>query len=110
MNTKIGEIENKIPDKKGLRTTNILSTKISEAENKIPDSSKYVTITTEGFNKLTAGHFAARLKQADLVNRIDFDNKLTSCNRRITSHKTKHLEVQKELNSLITKDYNFFRR
>ena len=42
------------------------------------------------------------------MNKIDFDNKLTSFNRRITSNKTKHIEVQKELNSLITKDYNFF--
>ena len=38
----------------------------------------------------------------------DFNNKLTSFNRRITSNKTKRLGVQKKLNSLITKDYNFF--
>ena len=38
----------------------------------------------------------------------DFDNKLTSFNRQITSNKTKHLEVQIKLNSIITKDYNFF--
>ena len=42
------------------------------------------------------------------MNRTDFDNKLTNFNRRITSNKTKYLEVQKKLNSLITKDYNFF--
>ena len=42
------------------------------------------------------------------MSKTDFDNKLTSFNRRITSNKTKHLEVQKKLNSLITKDYNFF--
>ena len=28
--------------------------------------------------------------------------------RKITSNKTKHLEVQNKLNSLITKDYSFF--
>ena len=28
--------------------------------------------------------------------------------RKITSNKTKHLEVQNKLNSLITKDYRFF--
>ena len=28
--------------------------------------------------------------------------------KRITSHKAKHLEVEKKLNNLITKDYNFF--
>ena len=42
------------------------------------------------------------------MNKTDFDNKLTSLNRRITSNKTKHLEVQKKLNSLMTKDHNVF--
>ena len=32
------------------------------------------------FNKLTAESFAARLKQANLVSKTDFDNKLTSSN------------------------------
>ena len=54
----------------------VLNTKISEVENKIHDGSKY--ITTQEFNKLTAENFAARLKQADLVNKTDFDSKLTS--------------------------------
>ena len=63
----------------------MLNTKISEFENKIPNNSKY--ITTQEFNKLTAEHFAARLKEADLVNKTDFDNKLTSLNERVTSKK-----------------------
>ena len=46
------------------------------------------------------------------MNKADFDNKLISFNKRITSHKTKHLEVQKKvktkINSLITTDYIFF--
>ena len=33
---------------------------------------------------------------------------LINFNRRITSNKTKYLEFQKKLNSLITNDYNFF--
>ena len=41
------------------------------------------------------------------MTRTDFDKKLTSFNRKITSNKTKYLEVRKKLNSLITKDYNF---
>ena len=81
-------------------------TKISEIENKISNISKY--ITTQEFNKLTAGNFAARLKQGGLVRKTDFDNKLASFNRGTTPNKTKHLEVQKKLNSLITNDYNFF--
>ena len=105
LNTKISEVENKILDTSSLVTTTVLNTKISEVENKIPDNSKY--ITTQEFNKLTAENFEARLKQADLVNKTDIDNNVTSFNRRITSNKTKHLEVQKKLNSLIIKDYNF---
>ena len=106
LNSKIREIENKIPNTSKLVTTIILNTKISEAENRIPNHDKY--ITTPEFNKLTAESFAVRLKQANLVIKTDFDNRLTSFNRGITSNKTKHLEVQKKLNSLITKDYNFF--
>ena len=49
-----------------------------------------------------------RFKQGNLENKTDFDNKLISFNKRITSNKTKHLEVQRKLNNLITKDYNFF--
>ena len=64
--------------------------------------------TAQEFNKLTAENLAARLNQAGLVNKTDFNNKLTSFNKRMTSNKTKHLEVQKKLNSLITKDYIFF--
>ena len=42
------------------------------------------------------------------MNKTDFDNKLISFNRKITSNKTKYLEVQKKLISLITKNYKFF--
>ena len=42
---------------------------------------------------LTAENFAGRLKQAKLLNKTDFNIKLTSFNKRITSNKTKHLEV-----------------
>ena len=105
-NTKISEVDKKIPDASGLVTTTVLNTKFSEVDNKITGNSKY--ITTQEFNKLTAEKFTARLKHADLVNKTDFDNKLTSFNKRITPNKTKNLEVQKKLNSLITKDYNFF--
>ena len=42
------------------------------------------------------------------MTKTDFDKKLTSFNRKITSNKTKYLEVQRKLNSLVTSDYNFF--
>ena len=38
-------------------TNTVLNTKISEVENKIPDNFKY--ITTQEFKKLTAENFAA---------------------------------------------------
>ena len=51
LNTKISEVESKIPDTSSLVTTTVLNTKISEFENKIPDHAK--NITTQEFN-LTA--------------------------------------------------------
>ena len=66
--------------------------------NEIRDDSKF--ITNHEFNKLTA--------EANLVNKTDFDKKLRSFNKRLTSNKIKHLEVQKKLNSPVTKDNNFF--
>ena len=74
--------------------------------NKIPDHTKY--ITTPEFNKLPEEKFAERLKQANLVSKTDFDNKLISFDRKVISNKTKDLEVPKKLNILKTKDYNFF--
>ena len=87
LNTKISEVENKILYTSSLVSTNVLNTKMSEIENKVPDNSKY--ITTQELNKKTSESFGARLKQADLVSKTDFDNKLTSFNRRITSNETK---------------------
>ena len=75
LNIKISEVENKTPDTRSLVTTTAPNTKISEVENEISDHAKY--ITTQELNKLTAENFAAILKQANLVSKIDFDNKLT---------------------------------
>ena len=61
LNTKISEIENKVPDTSGLVTNTLLNTKIGEVEKKIPDHAKYIT---------TSENFTARSKQADLVSKI----------------------------------------
>ena len=71
-NTKISQVENEIPTPIDLMITTVLNTKNSEVENEIFDNSKY--ITAEEFSKLKAKNFAARLKQADLVNKTDFDS------------------------------------
>ena len=46
-------------------TTTVLNTKIDEVENKIPNDSKYVTI--HKFNKFIGKTFDTKLKQAKLV-------------------------------------------
>ena len=102
LNTKLNGSENKIPNGSNLVAKTVLNAKFHKVENKIPGHAKY--ITTKEFNKLTAENSVTRLKQADLVNKTDFDNKLASFKRQITSNKTKHLKVQKKL----TKYYNFF--
>ena len=70
LNTKVSEVENKIPNTSGSVTTTVLSTKICEVENKIPNHDRY--ITTLEFNKLIAENFTARLKQANLMTKTDF--------------------------------------
>ena len=67
----------------------VLFTKISEVENKI---------TTQEFNKLTAESFAVKLKQANLVSKTDFDNKIISFNRKITANKNKIFRSPKKEN------------
>ena len=41
------------------------------------------------------------------MSKTNFDNKLPGFNRKITSNKTRYLEVQKNLKSLILNYYNF---
>ena len=52
--------------------------------------------------------FNARLAQANLTTKIDFDAKLSSLNRKITANKTKHLLVENELKKLKTSDSGYF--
>ena len=68
--------------------------KINEIERKSNDHNHKKYIATPKFNKWTSKNIAARLKQANLVTKTEFHNKLTSFNKRITSNKTKHLEVK----------------
>ena len=58
---------------------------------------------------LAAGGFIARLGEANLVTKTDFDTKLKSLNRKINSSKIKHLLVENELNKLKTFDIVYFR-
>ena len=57
---------------------------------------------------LAADVFNARLEQANLIKKRDFDAKLLSLNRKITTNKTKNLLVENELNKLTTFDSSYF--
>ena len=86
--TDKSELEKKIPDTSWLvRKTD--SAKISEIERNNHD--KY--ITTPAFNKFTAEIFTARLTQANLVTKTDFDTNLIRPNKKIKANKAKPLLV-----------------
>ena len=101
-NTKIGDIEGKIPDISSLATKTALTavenkipdvnnlvkktdnnTKVTEIENKLSNHNYDKYITTPEFNKLTADVFNARIAQANLITKTEFDSKLSNFNRKL---------------------------
>ena len=52
--------------------------------------------------------FNARLAQANLITKTDFDAKLSSLNRKIITNKAKHLLVENELKKLKAFDSSYF--
>ena len=69
-------------------------TKIIEIEKKLTDHNHDKYITTPDFNTMAASVFNARLAQANLITKTDFDDKVSSLNRKITANKSKHLLVE----------------
>ena len=61
------------------------NTKITETEEKLTDHNhvKYVTISE--VKKLSVEFFDARLARANLVKKIDFDDKVKSQNQKVSS-------------------------
>ena len=53
--------------------------------------------------------FNARLAQPNLITKTDFDAKLSSLNRKITSNKARHLLIENELNKLNAFGLSYFR-
>ena len=96
-NTKITEIEGKISDISGLATKTALTTvenkipsiiglvkktdyntKTTDIENKLNNHNHDKYVATSEFNTLAANVFNARLAQANLITKTDFDGKLSS--------------------------------
>ena len=67
-----------------------------------------INILICSLNKLASVVFNARLAQANLITKTDFDAKLSSLNRKITQNKTKQVLVENELNKLKTFDSDYF--
>ena len=104
--TTLTAVENKIPSiSKLIKKKQIIDTEI---ENKLTDHNHDKYIDTSDFNKLAADVFNARLAQANLITKTDFDAKLSNLNRKINSSKTKHLLVENEFNKLKTFDSSYF--
>ena len=81
---------------------------MTDTENKLNNHDHDKYINTLEFNKLAADTFNARIAQANLITKTDFDTKLSSLNRKITNNKSKHLLVENELNKLKTFDSSYF--
>ena len=82
--------------------------KITDIEKNLTDHNHDKYITTPEFNTLAAV-FNARLAQAKLITKMDFDAKLSSLNPTITTNKSKHLPVENEFKKLKTFDSVFLR-
>ena len=77
-------------------------------ENKLNDHNHDKYIGTSKFNTLAANVFNARLTQANLIIKTDFDATLSTLNKKITQNKSKHLLVENELNKLKNFDSGYF--
>ena len=123
LKNKLIELENKIPDIGGLVTKTALTadeneipnvnrlvkktnydTKISELEKKGTDHNHDKYITTPEFNTLAADVFNARLAQANLITKTNFDGKFSSLNRKIILDKSKYLLVENGFKKVKTLD------
>ena len=81
--TALTTVENKIPDVNNLVNKTDYNTKFTEIENKISNHNHDKYNDTQEFNKLAADIFNARLAQAKLITKTEFDAKLSSLNRKL---------------------------
>ena len=103
--TALTTVENKIPNISGLIKKTDYNTKITDIENILNNHNHDKYVATSEFNTLAANVFNARLAQANLITRTDFDAKLSSLNKKITVNKTKHFLNDNDLSYYRGKQY-----
>ena len=103
--TALTTVENKIPSMSGLVKKTDYNTKITDIENKLTNYNHDKIVANSEFYTLAANIFNARLAQANLLTKTDFDAKLSSHNRKITANKTKHFLNDDELSYYRGKQY-----
>ena len=77
-----------------------MTQKLVNLKKKLTDHNHDKYIKTPEFIKVTAENLAARLAQANLIIKTDFDGKLSSLNRKIILNKTRHLFIENELKKI----------
>ena len=82
------DLENKVPDISSLVRKTDFNTKIIEIKSKLTDHNHDEYFTSSEFHKLIPENFAVRLKQANLVTKTNFDDKLKRLSQKINSNKT----------------------
>ena len=80
--TALTTVENKIPSISDLVKKTDYNTRITDIENKLNNHNHDKYIATSEFNTLAANAFNARLAQANLITKTDFDAKLMLKNYR----------------------------
>ena len=92
--TALTTVENKIPNVSNLVKKTDYNTKVTEIENKLANHNHDKYIDTSEFSTLATNFLNARLAQANLITKVDFDTKLLSLNLKITQTKSRHLLVE----------------
>ena len=107
--TKIKNIEDKIPHISNLATKTNLNTKINEVKNEIPSIAGLATTSalTAVENKIP--NVSNLVKKTDYAAKVtEIENRMISLNRKIVSNKTKDISIESELKQLKTFDLSYF--
>ena len=81
------------------------NTRINDIENKLNNHNHGNYVAISDFNTLAADVFNARLAQANLITKTNFDVKLPSLYKKITANKTKHFLNDNDLSYYRGKQY-----